>query len=53
MDWGWYYTLDNVANGDITKWEYILNMNCIEFLNYITYKSLKAKWEESTRIGRG
>ena len=44
--WGWFITLDNLSNGDRSKWEYFLSMNVIEFLNYLAFVKDKQKHQE-------
>lgn len=36
--------MDTLAEGDVTKWDQIWNMNVIEFLNLLSYKKAKAKY---------
>ena len=36
--WGWIATVDELASGDRTKWEYYLNMNIVEFFNEMAYR---------------
>ena len=42
--WGWLITLDNIADGDYTKWQHFYDINVIEFLTVCSYH--KAKNEE-------
>lgn len=42
---GWQFTIDELAQGDVTKHEYLWNMNVIEFLNLLSYRKSKAAWE--------
>lgn len=46
--WGWMITLDNIADGDPSKYPYFYELNVIEFLTTISYK--KAKIEEEKRL---
>lgn len=46
--WGWMITLDNLSEGDPTKYPYFYELNVIEFLTVISYK--KAKNEEEKRL---
>jgi hypothetical protein len=41
-------TLDNIADGDPSKYPYFYELNVIEFLTTISYK--KAKIEEEKRL---
>ena len=36
--WGWIATVDELASGDRTKWEFYLNMNIVEFFNEMAYR---------------
>jgi hypothetical protein len=42
--WGWYVTLDRLANKDREKWDYFLNMNIVAFLNYLAFVKDRNKW---------
>jgi hypothetical protein len=46
-DWGWYATIDELARGDITKYEEIENMNVHKCLNNLCYKISKRKKENN------
>jgi len=37
--------VDELAGGDVTKWDLIFDMKAIEFLNLLSYKYAKRKWE--------
>lgn len=37
----WYSLLDNLSNGDITKYDDILDMNYIHILNILSYNYYK------------
>ena len=39
--WGWLATVDDLAKGDRSKWEYYLNMNLIEFFNTLAFQKDK------------
>lgn len=43
--WGWYVTLDKLANKDREKWDYFLNMNIVAFLNYLSFVKDRNKWD--------
>lgn len=43
--WGWHITLDNLSNNDRTKWAFFTDMEVIEFLNELSYRKDKGKWE--------
>lgn len=52
--WGWVAILDNLTNGDRTKWDYYLNMGGIDFLNYLAFlkdkqEHLKELYEKAKR----
>jgi hypothetical protein len=42
-EWGWYTTIDELAGGDITKYEEVENMNMHKCLNNLCYKIDKRK----------
>jgi len=35
--WGWYETLYNLTNGDLTKWDIVLEWNVVRFLNTLAF----------------
>ena len=39
--WGWLATVDDLAKGDRSKWEYYLDMNLIEFFNTLAFQKDK------------
>jgi len=41
--WGWYETLYNMTNGDLTKWDEILKWGVYRFLNTLTFIKDKQK----------
>ena len=41
--YGWVVTLDRLTGGDRSNWDFYLNMNVIEFLNYLCYLKDKQK----------
>ena len=43
--WGWYETLYNMTNGDLTKWDIILEWNVVRFLNTLSFIKDKQKRE--------
>jgi hypothetical protein len=38
-----------MSNGDRSKWDYLLDMGVVEFLNYMAYLSDKTKYETQLR----
>jgi hypothetical protein len=44
--WGWVATVDNLANGDGTKWDYYWKLNVVEFLNRVTFAKDKQTKKE-------
>jgi hypothetical protein len=46
--WGWLITLDNLTDGDATKWNHYYGLNVIEFLTIVSY--FKSKADEQERI---
>ena len=51
--WGWYYTLDNLSNNDRSKWDYLLDLNVIAFLNTLAYYKDKQDYiAEQQRLPR-
>lgn len=34
----WLKTVDNIAGGDRTKWDFFLNMPLVEFLNAVSFQ---------------
>ena len=36
--WGWIATINNLAGGDKTKWDYFYSMGVLEFLNLVTFQ---------------
>ena len=42
--WGWLATIDDLAKGDRSRWEYYLNMKLLEFFNALAF--MKDKQEE-------
>ena len=44
-EWGWYATIDDLTNGDITKDEAVANLPMHQCLKRICYKIAKAKME--------
>ena len=44
--WGWYVTLDKLAKGDRSKWDFYLNMNVVAFLNYLSFVKDRNKWQQ-------
>ncbi len=44
--WGWTITIDILAKGDRTKWDYFLDMNIVAFLNYLAFLKDKNKWQQ-------
>lgn len=52
--WGWYATIDELAGGDIAKFEIITELNLHLCLNNLCYKIEKAKKEaeELRKINR-
>lgn len=52
--WGWYYTLDSLSNNDRTKWDYLLDMNVVAFLNTLAYYKDKQNYiAESQKKANG
>lgn len=43
--WGWYETLYNLTNGDLTKWDIVLEWNVVRFLNTLSFIKDKQKRE--------
>lgn len=39
-------TLDSISNHDITKWDFILNMDLIEFMNILSFYKQKENLEK-------
>ena len=50
--WGWYTTLDEVSGGDVLKFDSILKMNVVEFLNWLAYLKDKKKWQEQQAMSQ-
>jgi hypothetical protein len=46
-NWGWYATIDELAGGDITKYETIENMSMHKCLHNLCYKISKNKKERN------
>ena len=44
--WGWYCTLDELSKGDVLKFNQLLELNVVEFLNWLAYLKDKNKWQE-------
>ena len=43
--WGRFVVLDQMSGGDRTKWQYLLDMGVIEFLNTMAFYKDKAEME--------
>lgn len=50
--WGWFVTINNMANNDRQKWDYFFEMNIINFLNSVCFYIDKQNFENE-RIKRG
>lgn len=44
--WGWIVLVNTLANNDRTKWEDILSMQVVEFLNTISFYKDKASYDK-------
>lgn len=52
--WGWVVALDNITNGDRSKWDYYFEMGAVDFLNYLSFvkdkqENLKEMYEKEKR----
>ena len=45
QQWGWFVVIDNLANGDATKWDGIIDWDIVKALNIITYYKSKQEYE--------
>lgn len=45
--------MDSLSNNDVTKWEYISNMDLISFLNTIAFYKDKQRELENQRLLHG
>lgn len=43
--WGWITTINSLAGGDKTKWDYFYEMNVIQFLNLVCFQIDEAENE--------
>jgi hypothetical protein len=43
-------TLDSLSGGDRTKWDYYLDMNVIDFLNWLSFQKDKQRMAQLNAI---
>ena len=49
--WGWYATLEMLANGDILKMDSVIDIKVFPFHNFLAHKLDKQKMEATIRRG--
>jgi hypothetical protein len=45
VKWGWYIVIEGVAQGDVTRFQNILETNVFAFLNHVSYLKDKEQWQ--------